>query len=71
MLWPPPRRGERVTLACRCRATVLWRVPPLFVYYIQFGEKDPGCRYVRHLPGKRKLVTLEALTSRAQSEPTV
>jgi hypothetical protein len=71
MLWPPPTRGERVALACGCRATVLWRVPLLFVYYIQFAERHPACRHVRHLPGKRKIVTLESLTSGAGSEPMV
>jgi hypothetical protein len=73
MLWPPPTRGERVALACGCRATVLGRVPLLFIYSIRFVEKDPGseCRDVRHLPGRRKLVTLESLVSGAGSEPTV
>jgi hypothetical protein len=73
MLWPPPTRGERVALACGCgcRATVIWRVPLLFIYSIRFVEKDPGCRDARHLNGKRKLVTLESLASGAGPEPTV
>ena len=36
MLWPPPQRGDSVSLTCGCRATVRMAVPMVFAY-VRFG----------------------------------
>jgi len=68
MLWPPPARGESVVLRCACRATLLWRFPLAFVYFIRVVEHDRGCQ-ARHASGTRAFVTLETIVSRDQSDP--
>jgi hypothetical protein len=64
MLWPPPARGERVVLRCSCRATILWRLPVVFIYLIRFTHHDHGCSDAGHAPGRRALVALERIVSR-------
>jgi hypothetical protein len=70
MLWPPPIRGERVMLTCACQATVVWRVPLVFVYYLHVAQKGHGCVSVGHVSGKRIFAALEAVASRAGIPPT-
>ena len=70
MLWPPPARGERVALRCSCRATILWRLPIAFIYYIRFAHQNHGCSKAGHAPGKRAFVALERIISRDESDPS-
>lgn len=69
MLWPPPERGARVGLACRCEGRVQWRVPLVFVYRISIGRTDASC--ARHSPGRRSFVGLEHLTSEPRPDSQI
>ena len=44
MVWPAPRKSERVELVCTCHTTVLWRVPRMFLYSVRINQKL-SCRY--------------------------
>ena len=68
MLWPPPTRGERVALRCACRATIVWHLPVVFIYYIRFDQRDHGCIRAGHAPGRRTVVGLEAIVSRDEPQ---
>lgn len=64
MLWPPPKSSERVGLVCACRATVVWRVPVMFLYRVRIDEKACDCKRSGHVPGRRMMRFLEAITCR-------
>ena len=68
MIWPTPSRGERVVLPCACHATVVWRVPLLFVYRIGLVNKGIGCSRAGHVSGKQLFVTLEGIAARTDSQ---
>ena len=67
MLWPPPARGERVALRCACRATILWRLPVAFIYFVRITHPDQQCGNAGHAPGTRTFVALERIVSRDES----
>lgn len=62
MLWPPPTRGERVTLTCGCDATVKWRVPVVFFYRLHIYRTTNDCSH--GVSGRAVFVFLEAIASR-------
>ncbi len=64
MLWPPPKQSEQVELLCACRATVVWRVPVMFLYRVRIYEKGGHCTRSGHIPGRRMMRFLEAVTRR-------
>lgn len=64
MLWPPPKKSERVKLICTCYATVVWRVPIMFLYCVHIDEKGDACARSGHIPGRRVMRFLEAITGR-------
>jgi hypothetical protein len=55
-------------LRCACRATLLWRFPLAFVYFMRVVQHDRGCQ-AGHATGTRAFVTLETIVSRDQSQP--
>ena len=71
MIWPTPSRGEHVVLTCACHATVVWRLPFLFLYGISLINKGTGCSRARHVSGRRFLVTLEAIAARADAQRSI
>ena len=44
MIWPAPRKSERVELVCTCHTTILWRIPLMFLYSVRINQKL-SCRY--------------------------
>lgn len=66
MLWPPARRGERITLACGCSATVVWRMPVMFIYRVRIDHTGSDCVAARHIPRRRLFAGLEAIASRRE-----
>jgi hypothetical protein len=70
MLWPPPVRGESVTLRCACRATILWRLPLAFLYSVRIVQRESGCTRSRHILGKRTFTALETIVSRDEPHPS-
>ena len=64
MLWPAPTKSERVELACTCHATVVWRVPLVFLYFVRINQKGRDCARSGHVVGRRTLTFLEAITRR-------
>lgn len=59
MLWPSPRRLDRVELTCTCRATVLWFVPVIFLYCCRIDQKGNNCQ--THKSGRRVVKFLETI----------
>ena len=70
MLWPPPVRGESVTLRCACRGTILWRLPLAFLYCVRIVQRASGCTRSRHILGKRTFTALETIVSRDEPHPS-
>lgn len=66
MLWPPPMRGERVTLRCGCYVTVKWRVSVAFLYRLVIDRKEDSC--ARHRSGRSVFAGLEDVASRAPTD---
>ena len=64
VLWPAPKRGERVRLACGCAATVMLPMPIVFIYRVAIDDAAPDCRH-SHRHGGKCFVRLERLKSRA------
>ena len=60
MLWPPPKRGERVKLACGCAATVTVAMPVVFMYLVRIWIPEKRC-HRSHRMGAVRLVGLETL----------
>jgi hypothetical protein len=69
VLWPPPKRGESVTLACGCAATVIVRVPIVFLYWIRIRVREPNCRR-SHAVGSNRVRRLEDFRSLSTNPPT-
>jgi hypothetical protein len=63
MLWPPPQRGDSVTLTCGCLATVRMALPMLFLYVIRLQVSNPTC-HRSHSIGSLRLAHLESLIIR-------
>ena len=71
MLWPPPKRGDSVTLACGCVATVSAAWPVAFLYWICVSESGKTCRRA-HQVGSRRIARLESMVApadRSQESP--
>jgi hypothetical protein len=62
MLWPAPKRSERVGLECTCQATVVWHVPFMFLYAIRIDQKGRDCMRATHVSFRPALTFLEAMT---------
>jgi hypothetical protein len=63
MLWPAPRSGAPVTLACGCDATVTWHVPIAYIYRVHIDRKAQDC--ARHRTGTGSFAGLEGINPRA------
>jgi hypothetical protein len=61
MFWPPPKRGDRVSLTCECAAIILVAVPGFFLYLIRVRATGPHCR--AHRAGSNRFVRLERIRS--------
>ncbi len=64
MLWPAPRRGERVIMTCGCEATIKFGIPIVHLYILHLDQKAPGCSWPSHSPGQLMLLGLEHMASR-------
>jgi hypothetical protein len=64
MLWPAPRRGERITLACGCEASIRWRIPIAFLFGVQIDRKARGCERMGHVRGRCGIMRLESMSER-------
>ena len=64
MLWPPPIKADRVELRCGCRATIVWRVPVVVLYWVRIDRKGRDCARRGHASGRHWFAFLEAVTSR-------
>ena len=62
MLWPPPKPGDRIALACGCEGTVRWCVPVAFAYRVQIAKKSDACAH--HALGRGVFTSLENVVSR-------
>jgi hypothetical protein len=64
MIWPAPRKSERVELVCTCHTTVAWRIPLMFLYSVRINQKGRNCARLRHVNGRRVFTFLEAIARR-------
>ena len=59
---PQSRHIEHVTLTCGCVGTTTWRVAGLPVCAVVITSTREGCD--EHVPGRRKLISLESVAAR-------
>ena len=62
MLWPPPKRGEDVALACGCKGTVKVALPVVYLYSVCISVPSETCGR-SHRIGSRRLVRLETMVA--------
>lgn len=50
-------------LACGCGATVVWRIPLVFIYRVCIDHKGSDCVTARHVPRRCLFAGLEGIAS--------